>query len=149
MGIMYVFGSKPTSVCGAYFRNNEWWWGIMAEYFIMVAPEKCAPCGEWFIADGDGLDAAAAVALAEALQKEVDSGRTETFAQEREATMPMRDEECHACGGTGWRPPGAPRVVDYVRPRTRLYPFSTENVVNFIAFLRDSGGFAIGCLKRC
>ena len=47
----------------------------------MIAPDICAPCEGWHYNEGDGLDAAGAVALAEALQKEIDAGRTESYAR--------------------------------------------------------------------
>jgi hypothetical protein len=40
--------------------------------------------------------------------------------------------KCNKCQGAG-----------YVRPWASHYPFSTENVAAFVAFLRESGGFAI------
>jgi hypothetical protein len=149
---MDVCGSNPTGKCGEHFHNNGWWWRLMAEYCNTVAPEICAPCRYWYSNGCDGLDAAAAVALAEALQEEVDSGRTERFARERGLLMPGPDE-CGFCGSD--LPFGPPRIardlkergITYVRPGKSRYPFSTENVVNFIAFLRESGGFSIGVGK--
>jgi hypothetical protein len=105
----------------------------------------------------------------EALQREVDAGRTEAYARryasEREM---MPDEPCNACAGTGVRKNVRHRDADenpfphcgvgdlkeggkcyrcqgtgYIRPRTSEYEFSTENVTDFIAFLRKSGGFSI------
>ena len=40
--------------------------------------------------------------------------------------------KCNGCQGAG-----------YVRPWASDYPFSTENVTAFVAFLRESGGFVI------
>jgi hypothetical protein len=146
---MHFNGRNPTSKCGEYFGNNDQWWGQVDEYCKMVAPEIYAL---WSSNDGDGLDTAAAVALGDALQKEVDSGRTETFAGELASLLPNYD--CEFCGGTGMRTLFSSRVANdlkegetkregagHVRPRTRNYPFSTENVAAFAAFLRESGGF--------
>jgi hypothetical protein len=94
--------------------------------------------------------------LAKALQKEVDSGRTETYAQ-RYATEqgPMPDEPCVFCAQTGVQQPiphpgGNLKYrgikctwcqgAGYICPSPL---FSTENVTAFIAFLRESGGFSI------
>jgi hypothetical protein len=74
---MDVLGA-PTSEAGRYFGVSVWWWQPLAAYCKEVAPEICAPCTYWHSNDGDGLDAAGAIALAEALKKEVDAGRTET-----------------------------------------------------------------------
>jgi hypothetical protein len=154
---MDLYGRKPTGESGRYFRNNWPLWHPLARYCNMIAPETCAPCRHWHSNDGDGLDAAGAVALAEALQKEVDSGRTETcarrYASEQEL---MPDELCGFCIGTGVQLPfpdrGTGDLKDggikcnncqgtgYGRP---LPLFSTENVAAFVAFLRESGGFSI------
>ena len=73
---MDINGRNPTGKCGEYFRNNVWCWPPLANYCNMIAPDICAPCRYWHTNDGDGLDAAGAVALAKALQKEIDAGRT-------------------------------------------------------------------------
>ena len=110
--------------------------------------------------DGDGLDADDARALAERLQAEIDAGHTEAYslryASSREQ---LPDEPCETCGGTGTRKPypktgaGDPHkdgiVCDgcdgngYTRPFAANYSFSTDNVQQFVNFLRDSGGFQI------
>ena len=78
---MDVYGKNPSSEIGKYFRNNVWWWRPLAEYAIKTAPEICAPCKYWGSNDGDGLDAAGAVALADALQAEVNANRTEAYSR--------------------------------------------------------------------
>jgi hypothetical protein len=35
---MDVYGKKPTTEEGKYFRNNIWFWGMLAEYIYEVAP---------------------------------------------------------------------------------------------------------------
>ena len=153
---MDVYGIKPTGQRGEYFRNNGWWWGPLADYCNFIAPDICAPCKGWHYNDGDGLDAAGAVALAEALQKEVDAGRTESYAQRYASEQgPMPHEPCLFCLQTGVQQTMPHPVrnlkyrgirctwcqgAGYIRPSP---PFSTKNVTEFIAFLRESGGFAI------
>jgi hypothetical protein len=98
-------------------------------------------------------------ALAEALQKEVDSGRTETFARGlASAQEQMPDERCDICAGTGIQTPvplrGAGDLKEdgikcnkcnkcqgagFVRSWASHFPFSTENVAAFATFLRESG----------
>jgi hypothetical protein len=157
---MDVCGRKPTSERGKYFRNSVWWWHPLATYCTMIAPEICAPCKHWHSNDGDGLDAAGALALAEALQKEINANRTDAFARRYASELEMMpDEPCYICAGTGMRKPvphrGACELKEggikcngcqgtgYVRAWARNYPFLTDNVANFIAFLRESGGFVI------
>ena len=157
---MDITGRKPTGERGQYFRNNVWWWHPLADYCITVAPDICAACKHWHTNDGDGLDAAGAVALAEALENEISAKRTENFERWHTSAREMApNEPCNICAGTGVRTPDPHRDAGdlkeggikcnkcqgsgYVRPWASHYPFSTENVAGFIAFLRESGGFSI------
>ena len=66
---------------GGSFGRNLSGWCELVDYFHTVAPTVCARCKYW--ADDslhDGLDAAGAVALADALQTEIDTGRTAVYA---------------------------------------------------------------------
>jgi hypothetical protein len=156
---MDVFGKKHTTPEGEYFRNNVWWWRPLADYCREVAPEICSHCKYWDSNDGDGLNAARSIALANALQAEVDAGRAaaheKRYASEQEMTP---NEPCDLCEGTGTRKPiperGAGDIATgikcnacggtgHVRPWSTQYPFSVENVVEFIAFLKGCGGFKI------
>ena len=114
----------------------------------------------WYSNDRDGLDGKGALALAEALQKEVDLGARKPTRCDMHGSRnccPM--SFCRICEGTGVRTPspygGAGDLREggigcnscegagYVPAWATHYPFSTENVTEFIAFLRDSGGFSI------
>jgi hypothetical protein len=157
---MDICGRNPTGERGQYFRNNVWWWHPLADYCIKVAPNICASCRHWHTNDGDGLDAAGAVTLADALRTEIDAGRTEAYARRYASDQElMPDQPCNICAGTGMRTLGPYRGADdlneggikcnkcqgagYVRPWASHYPFSTENVAAFVTFLRESGGFSI------
>jgi hypothetical protein len=166
---MDIYGRNPTDERGRYFRNTIDWWHPLARYLTMIAPDICAPCRYWHANEGDGLDAAGAVALADALQKEVDAGRTETYARRNTSEREMMpNEPCDACAGTGVRNHVRHRGAGenpflhcgvghlkeggkccrcqgtgYIRPWISEYEFSTENVADFVAFLRKSGGFSI------
>jgi hypothetical protein len=122
--------------------------------------------------DGRGLGKKGSLVLAELLQTEVDAGRTAEYAKKRDAELDaLPDQDCKICGGTGSRSPapvcgpgpvpcngcvtwesdasGDPTKAKRkpgngkVRPPEASYPFSVDNVREFIAFLRDSGGFEI------
>ncbi len=69
---MDVCGRKPRSDTGKYFRNNIWWWHPLASFCEYVAPDITAGCKYWHSNDGDGLKAAASVALANKLQEAID-----------------------------------------------------------------------------
>ncbi len=158
---MDISGLKSTGERGEYFRNSVWWWHPLALYCQDVAPEITSACRDWHHNfTGDGLDAAGALALAEALQKEIDTNRTDAFARRFNSGQEMLpNEPCNICDGTGVRITfphlGAGDLkkggivcnkcqgAGNVRPWASYYAFSTENVANFVAFLRESGGFDI------
>jgi hypothetical protein len=119
---MDVYGKKPTSERGEYFRANVYGWGALTCYFLALAPDICAPCKGWHYNDGDGLDSAGAVALADALWAEIDAGRMASYAARTDPALPQFDE-----------PP---------RRKNALTPLLRESR-NSPLFLRDSGGFEI------
>lgn len=151
-------------VCGkgnpeAYFRNNIWSWRPLADYIQDVAPDIAANCEYWHSNEGDGLDEAQSLALADVLQNLIDSGSTARYAATRASDLErLPNKPCDICEGTGRRKPigerGAGDVLTgikcngckatgYVRPWECSYPFSVENVVKFVAFLRICKGFEI------
>ena len=155
---MDVFGKKPSAEVGEYFRNNAWWWRPLAGFVCERYPAIASACTYWGSNDGDGLDAAGAVALADALEADLASGYVQSWADQYEATLaalPM--EPCTLCGGTGARTDevGQSHGLDKpggcngcggrgeCEPWARAYPFSVENVAEFAAFCRASGGFEI------
>ena len=81
---MDVIGLKPTTKEGEYFCNTVWWWRPLADYCIRVAPDIAAQCKHWHSNDGDGLDERNAIALADLLQAEIDSGRCGSYARVRD-----------------------------------------------------------------
>jgi hypothetical protein len=156
---MDVVGLKPTTQEGECFRNNVWWWRPLADYCMKVAPDIAVQCEHWQSNDGGGLDERNSVALAEVLQKEIDSGRCESYARIRESELELlQNEPCDWCGGTGIRKPppehGPGDLVTGIecngckgsgfrRPWACSYPFAVDNVQNFVIFLRGCGGFQI------
>ena len=74
----------------------------------------------------EGLDAAGAVAVADALQTAFDAGRTAAYA----ALVHPEDTSQYGPDVLFEPPPGSP------------HPF-VEKVATFAAFLRESGGFVI------
>jgi hypothetical protein len=59
----------------------------LADYTCTVAPDITAKCKAWERNDGDGLEAADAVALADRLQTEIDTGRAVRYAQVRASEL--------------------------------------------------------------
>jgi hypothetical protein len=95
---MDIIGRAPTSMTGKYFRNNIHWWQPLAAYCQKVAPEIAGGCCHWHTNDGDGLDAAASRALANALQVEIDGGRCADIAREAEAAPKEPSPICEGGG---------------------------------------------------
>jgi hypothetical protein len=78
---MDVYGKKPSSEAGKYFRNNIWWWDPLARYILEhVPPEITGRCKHWYSNDGDGLDAADALKLAQCLREQIANGACEEYA---------------------------------------------------------------------
>jgi hypothetical protein len=169
---MDVYGTNPTSKEGEYFRNNVWWWRPLAEYILENHAEIVKSCTAWHTNDGDGLGELDALTLANALQKDISSGRMEeweTKYNKWRANLPR--EDCDYCNKTGIRTDDIgikngmhdkelDPEVQILTGRTHgwcngcngvgtresflsHYPFSIENMKNFIKFLEDCGGFRI------
>lgn len=169
---MDVYGRKPTAKEGEYFRNNVWWWRPLADLCQAMAPDVCKACQHWHSNDGDGLDATGAVALGQLLERRIADGTVARYVTERERYLAgLPDETCDLCHGTGIRndaigighgqpeklitePADHPRLGQKgwcngcdgkgkVRPFATHYPCSVENVAEFAAFCKASGGFDI------
>lgn len=168
---MDVYGNRPKSDSGEYFRNNVWWWHPLWDYCLTIAPNLC----EGVLGhsnDGDGLDEDGALELARLLFESVESGVADRYEQayrSHQASLPRH--KCDYCGGTGIRTDkvgqemGMPTReleadIALLLGRTHgwcnacsgegtvedfatNYPFTVENVVEFATFVRDSGGFRI------
>jgi hypothetical protein len=167
MGMDVVGRNNPE----AYFRNNVWYWRPLWNYCVEVAPELCDGV-EGHYNDGNGLDEEEALALAKVLNEELWSGRTRRYElayNESMASLPRHD--CGHCEGTGIRKDeiglemsmptrelephvaiivgrthgwcnacGGEGTVEHFETN---YPFTVENVAEFVSFLELCGGFSI------
>ena len=154
-----IYGLNPITNEGDYFRMTWWFWRPIAEYCRKIAPEIAAKCKHWDTNDGDGLNHQDSVALADALQREIDSGRCAKYALIRASSLEvLRNETCEICEGTGVRKPypehGAGDLTTgikcngckgdgYVRPWASHYNLTVESAQRFASFLRNCGGFEI------
>lgn len=155
---MDVYGKKPTSGVGEYFRNNVWWWRPLADYILNFHPDIAKGCQYWHTNDGDGLNATDAKKLGEALLLDIQTGVAQARLDQREALLrdlPM--EKCELCNGTGVRTDaiGVSLGMDKEKrcngcdstgqkePFARQYPASIENIQEFADFAIASGGFEI------
>ena len=146
---MDVIGMNPTSDAGREFRHTCDGWHPLAEYVCEVAPEITSRCTYWHSNDYDGLSEDDARGLAELLQREIDSGRTEAYVLLRQSEPKlMPNERCEICNGTG--DPDKNGILcsecngkGYHCPSATEYVLRTRNVQRFAAFLRACGGFEI------
>jgi hypothetical protein len=103
---MDVCGRNPSSKEGEYFRNNVWRWHPLAKYCQEIAPDITAQCKHWHHNEGDGLDERNSLLLADALQREIDSGRCKKWADLRESELErLPNVPCKYCEATGTRKP--------------------------------------------
>ncbi len=152
---MDVFGKSPITEEGKYFRNNVWWWHPLWRYCEQIAPDLIPKDNPGHYNDGWGLSHRKSLKLADRLAAAIASGATAQYEQDyRQHLASLPPVKCDTCGGTGHRaePP-------QTGPGTRLcnscngkgevpdfqahYPFSVENVREFVVFLRGCGGFRI------
>jgi hypothetical protein len=132
-------GKAPKSEDGRYFSANLAGWHPIVDICMRVAPNICARCEHWRTNDGDGLEDDDALALADALQKAVDtgaldyedalSGQESAALRKQMLTLRVANGQLLAFAAPELLPSGKPELI--------------VMVLEFIAFLRDSGGFEI------
>lgn len=146
-------GIAPANKVGIYFRNNVWWWRPLWQYVndacshILTEEDATSGCFN----DGHEISEKKAIAIANILETEIKEGRTEIWKQEREIALALLPKEsCSICNGTGQRNDkyimGECNACHGKGERESFennYPFDVENVINFIKFCRNSGGFEI------
>lgn len=148
---MDVYGNKPKNEDGEYFRNNVWWWRPLWDYCLDNYPSIAGKVEHGHSNDGDGLNASDAKKLAILLKKDIDSGKVQRFADQRELelnALPL--EDCQYCLATGMRNDkyvqgkcnsceGTGKIKNWLTH----YPFEVDNVISFQRFLDNCGGFKI------
>jgi len=170
---MDIYGKKPTTDKGEYFRNNVWWWRPLADFCIERYGNEVGFDGEqWHFNSGYGLNATKTKKLARLLRDDLDNGSVLVYEQSyREKIAELPREVCKQCGGTGIRTDnvgvemGMPQKelspeVQILTGRTHgwcngcggegttehwlaSYPFDIQNVQEFCEFLENCGGFEI------
>ena len=154
---------------GVYFRNNVWWWRRLADY--VLEHTKCVDekdFDKWQHNDGHEVDAETAEQIANQLEHLIKTGHAEKYKQEIDAEIKKAEQhnnkveqmlselrlEVAKIVGEKKAENLAPR--DYPEPYYKKwneiysqtdyranYPFSINNVKEFIEFARNSGGFRI------
>lgn len=169
---MDVYGKNPVSEKGTYFRRNVWGWHPLWNYVEEMHPEIAELVEYAHSNDGDGLDTAKSLELAQLLIEDFESGATAQYVVERNkriSELPL--EDCTLCGSTGIRTDaigvGSQQPEKVLEPEVAIilgrdkgwcngcggsgkkepwesnYYFDADDVVEFAEFLKDCGGFEI------
>ena len=139
-------GRQPKNKKGEYFRNNCWHWRPLATYVLNLIelPEKQQ---NWEFNDGCKVSKISAEKIAKKLQQEIDSGNTTKYSKKYKADLKKLPlEKCHFCKGTKkYQNKKCSFCKNTGKQESWLknYPFSVENVKEFIEFAKNSGGFKI------
>lgn len=158
---MDVYGKNATAKEGQYFRNNVWWWHPLAAYIEMRYADEIPRIKkvDWHSNSGDGLGPNDSYRLSKLLEADLTSGRVKLYADGYESQRRAQTEPCRTCADSllhgvpapGWRildeqsgiKEKCPQCDGTAQMPTNPYPFSVENVHEFMLFLRSCGGFEI------
>jgi hypothetical protein len=148
---MDVYGVKPKTEKGEYFRNNVWWWRPLWDFCLDNYPELAGKVENGHCNSGHGLNATDSKRLATLIKKDLESGKVHEYKIKREAylnSLPLRG--CEHCDSTGIRNDeyvkgtcNACKGVGQVKDWATQYPFDVNNVIQFQEFLDNCGGFSI------
>lgn len=131
-----LYGLNATSENGDYFRNNCWWWRPLWEFVCThcndILTEKQQIGGTFN--DGTKIGPAMSIKIADRLQKKIDDGTADKAEKENKKIMKqakMHNEKLDK------------KTKDPKHDIRDSYPFTVENLQDFIKFCRDSGGFTV------
>ena len=152
-----ISGENPKNEKGEYFRNNVWWWRPLWTYICIncsnILDEKDQEAGCWN--NGTKIVSPKADKIAKKLQETIDNGTAAKYEKEYMTNLKtMGKIDCDICAGTGKRKKvpatGAGKYkcngcngTGKTDPFAKSYPFSVENLQEFIEFVKNSGGFRI------
>lgn len=98
---MDVYGLKPTTERGEYFRNNVWFWHPLWDYCIHLWPELQFKVPEGHYNSGDGLNAADSRKLGFMLENAIKSGSAQIYVDEYYKYISQLEQEPCYCTVTG------------------------------------------------
>jgi hypothetical protein len=132
---MDVYGRNPAGPEGAYFRASISQWPVLVKIITTLCPQEMAGCKHWHTNDGDGLNSAQALTLADALERKIQSG--EVAVALCDPTIIRHAESPIGATIVAWFESQGCTV-------RRVNPTIDEHyVAKFAEFVRASGGFAI------
>lgn len=101
---MDVYGKKPKSEVGEYFRRNVWGWRPLWTYVEHNHPEIAELVEHGYSNSGDGLGARDSKKLAKLLMEDYSSGRASEYVIGRDKIISeLPFEDCTICETTGIR----------------------------------------------
>ena len=152
---MDVYGKKPKTPAGEYFRSNVWYWRPLWVMIEELYPEIASEVEYAQSNDGDGLSYKSSIALAQLLEKDILSGKIdkyiEDYNKEKESIPP---DDCTYCNNLGTRDwPSGDTVITKVCnacngtlkvPNYLQHYYMDINLIKeFQIFLANCGGFEI------
>jgi hypothetical protein len=155
---MDVYGTKPASGTGEYFRRNVWGWHPLWEYVEVLHPDLASKVECGHSNDGDGLGPDDASELAGRLRHDLATGRAAAYLDQRDASLAaIPKRTCEWCAGQGVRRDevGVRMGMDVQgwcngcdgagerEPDERSYHLGRQDIAEFAEFVADSGGFVI------
>jgi hypothetical protein len=148
---MDVYGIKPHSQKGEYFRNNIWWWHPLWDYCSFVAPELCSKVTEAHNNSGDGLNGVDARKLSFIINKSIEAGVAQEYVTSfEEVKLELEDVECYCRGSFSLQENslspqecGLCKGSGLMSHPNKSYFIDMDNIKEFSAFLLDCGGFTI------
>ena len=148
---MDVYGVKPYTKAGEYFRANVWSWHPLWNYVCDVCgiDDDTRRLGHYN--NGHRIDKDAAKSMGLVLLSLLKSGLVQKYVDHSEKELAaLPNEQCKHCKGTGHRNDeyvqGTCNVchgTGTVRPFDTNYSFCVEDVEEFAEFAKQSGGFEI------
>jgi len=152
---MDVYGIKPKSEVGEYFRRNVWGWHPLWSYCEHLHPELVSTVEHGHSNSGDGLNKMQSMKLAKALKEDIRSLVASDYIKTRDQHLAdLPDEPCEYCDENGNRTftQQDQQVVKvcnscsgnkFVRPFETYYCLDLQDIKDFAQFLENSGGFKI------
>jgi protoheme ferro-lyase len=152
---------------GHYFRNNVWWWRPLAQYVLQLMGNEFTEDekASWHHNDGFEVSEEQARKIADRLEQELKTKRVKTVenfykarmlrAEQHNKIVEQKHEElkkivAEKTGKTNLVPRDYPEPFnsqwDDIQKQFNYessYPFSEDNVIEFMRFCRESGGFQI------
>ena len=152
---------------GHYFRNNVWWWRPLAQYVLQLMGNEFTEDekASWHHNDGFEVSEEQARKIADRLEQELKTKRVKTVenfykarmlrAEQHNKIVEQKHEElkkivAEKTGKTNLVPRDYPEPFnsqwDDIQKQFNYessYPFSEDNVIDFMRFCRESGGFQI------